>query len=392
MDVDEPPSAAAPEPAVERGERSKDLSASSWLIGVLVLSFLVQQGMMSSAGFASSSVISKGDMLFAVGALDRDAIVSERELSRLLVAPLLHQSAIHFFTEQFWLAFTVSQLQKLLRPSTIFVLCFCTALGGSLGGLLYSPPAAVPCGAGAISIGLGVTSLVLSFRFASGEVSASLRRRALLMLGLWSVPLLLTRLLPGLPLPDDLGMALGGAVVGAMFAELLTQLKKRKVSDEGVQTVMRKITTGFVIALGLSLCVTALRSETYVERFKLYKAGFTLPTGVIPADREKAKREVDNWGKGHETDPRVRHIRAIQMLEAGELASAESELRNLLSERIRFENIIGNNSLELSLRTTLCQVLLEQGRLSEAREEARMVCAQGSPLDQSTLREFGVCD
>ena len=80
------------------------------------------------------------------------------------------------------------------------------------------------------------------------------------------------------------------------------------------------------------------------------------------------------------------------MLDEGNARAGEAELRAALAERQILERAFGNKKLETSIRTILCELLVQAGRRDEAMREAAPVCKADDGAVPAGLLRLGLCD
>ncbi|HEY2513307.1 MAG TPA: rhomboid family intramembrane serine protease, partial [Polyangiaceae bacterium] len=363
--------------------------ATIGILAVLAAMFAIEQvAKVSDEGSGPLGLDTR--TLFALGGMNKDALLHDHQWYRLFTAALLHADAAHIALNGLALWMSGVMLEMLIGP-VWFVALFCLgALGGSLLGLVVNDANIVSIGASGAVMGLFAAAVALSMRFPEGKGRTQVQTSLLQVL----IPSLI-------PLAYrsgehvDIAAHLGGAIVGGFAGYGLMKIWPRDQEHlrfPGLGKAAAAVGVGcFVASLGFAKHAYA----GYAAEAAFDAQELLVPDTSIPEDPETAVREVDTWGAKHPRDPRVHLYRALRMSEAGDNAGAEKELREGLTEREIFERAFPSGHVEWNLRGALSDILVEEGRVEEAKKEAGPIC-QADPAKTEevgkSMRKMGLCD
>lgn len=372
------PEAVLPE---NSGAPLATLALLTVLIGLFVIQQFAQVGE-SGAGILGINVGS----LFALGGMNAPAVLAEGDWYRLLSAPLLHGDAVHLVFNCIALGLAAYLLETLVGKAWLILLFTLGALGGSLLGLVLNPAHVVSVGASGAVMALLTAAFTVAFRFPRGAERTQIQIQLMQFLIPSLIPLATHRTASQI----DYAAHFGGALVGGLAGLALLRLWRRDEPRPRFLPVARALAYLAVIAFAGSLYAARRHYPTYAADVAFSAADLLVPDEHLPADLEAAKAEVETWGKDYPRDPRVHYYRALRFADERKLDDAESELRAALAEHEIIDRAFSNGRLETMIRSTLCALLVAQGKHTEARQEARSVCANADA--PSHFRELRLCD
>jgi membrane associated rhomboid family serine protease len=184
------------------------------LSSALIVIFILEYAFAVTASVRSDPSIAT---LFALGALNREAVLSGGQWYRLFTAPLLHGGVAHIIGNVAALLMGGWILERLIGRLWFFTFFIIGALGGSLVSVAVLPSNIISVGASGALMGLFAALFVSSFRLTSGTSERS-------MMQVNSARILIPSLLPLFSTSSvhvDYGAHFGGALSGAAVAALL---------------------------------------------------------------------------------------------------------------------------------------------------------------------------
>lgn len=361
--------------------------ATIGILAVLALGFVIEQ-LVKAGGEAPGIFGVNVGALFALGAMNRNAVLASGEWYRLLTAALLHGDALHLLFNGVALGMAGFVLESLLGRAWFVNLFFIGALGGSLMGLMINPPEVVSVGASGAVMGLLAAAVVVAMRFPRGAQRTQIQVSMLQFLIPSLIPLASFRQGGRI----DFAAHFGGAIAGAAAGFVLMRLWPRDQERPRFRRGALGLAVAAVLSFALSAFLVQQHFPAYAAAASFSAKDLLVDDDAIPKDFASAKRDVDTWGKGHPRDPRVHLYRAFRFFDEDNAAAAESELRAALGEREILERAFSNGKLEASIRSVLCQLLVQQGRRDEARREAEPVCKSKDLATPEALKSLGLCD
>lgn len=221
------------------------------LLAILVVVFAVENvfGITPSVGLSPSLAT-----LFALGALNSKALMSDGQWYRLFTAPLLHASIAHIVGNGVALLMGGWLLERLVGRLWFFALFVVGAFGGSFMSLAVGSPNLISVGASGALMGLFAALCVSSFRLASGTPARS-------RMQVHSARVLVPSLFPLFSTSSvhiDYGAHFGGALSGAVVAafllkfwpetERIPQLRKVAIATSIVGAILFVASVCLVIA------------------------------------------------------------------------------------------------------------------------------------------------
>jgi rhomboid protease GluP len=357
------------------------------LLGFLVAMFVVEH--LAKVGDKGAGFLGvDAETLFALGGMNADAVLKNAQWYRTLAAALLHGDAFHLLLNGLALGLAGYLLESLLGRAWFISLFFLGGLGGSLMGLLANPSNIVSVGASGAVMGLLAAAMVVTLRFPPGATRTQIQGQLLQFLIPSLIPLATHRQGGRI----DFAAHFGGAIVGGVAGYLLMKLWPRTEEQPRFQRATTGLAVVSVACFGLSLWQAKTHYSALAAEATFSVADLLVHDAKIPSDVATAKREVESWGRDRPRDPRVHFYRALRLLDEENAAAAERELRAALAEREILDRAFGNKKFEIAIRSVLCDLLVQQGKSDEAKQEARPVCEAERGSGPMRLRERGLCD
>jgi rhomboid protease GluP len=327
------------------------------IIAVLCAIFLAEIGFSIGpwTGLLQPSIAT----LLAFGGIYRP-LVLQGEWFRLFSGPLLHADAGHLLLNCVALYLSGRILEGLVGRAWFAATFVIGAICGALFSLAFNAENLVSVGASGAVMALFATLLMLAFHFPSGP-----DRSALIMN---SVYVLVASMLPAtstggkVDIAAHAGGALGGLVVGGV---LLAIWRK---------DALRPRFAGAAAAIGLAGLAAYIVAFTPLPQN--HRTGLMIASIVSESE---APKDATQWRASaidliakYPRDPRPRYFRAIDLIEAKDMAAAERELRIGLAEVELWRKVI-NPEFALHMQVALA-VVLAGDRLAEARAVAKPAC------------------
>ncbi len=322
--------------------------------------------------------------LLALGGLQYTATVGSDEWYRMFLAPLMHTGLIHLVINGIALYVAGRLLEPVIGARWFAALFVVSGLAGSMVSLLVNDRNIVSVGASGAIMGLFAAMLVVSGRFAN---PARLRLR------LTAIQVLIASMLPvtsGSLGAVDYGAHLGGAIAGAIVALLMLAVwRETPVSARGAAAAPRlAFIATFIAGLGLAGAAYGATQIPYDHKLQSYGA-LLFPRDQLPATDKAAKAAAESLIATHPRDPRGHFYRALALIDAKSLASAEGELRIALGDsellKMMFKPVFTQR-----MEMLLSLVLLDQHRLSDARQAAQPVCVLTNTFREQVAK-YGLC-
>jgi rhomboid protease GluP len=329
------------------------------LLGVLICIFILENKFPVTPGAKLAPSV---QTLFAMGALNSAAVLSDGEWYRLFTAPLLHANLAHILGNGVALLFGGWLLERLVGRLWYFAFFAIGALGGSLVSLAIWPAGQISVGASGALMGLFAGLFVSSFRLASGT---SARTR----LQLNSLRILIPALLPSFSKSTgvhiDYGAHFGGALAGAALAFVLL-----KSWPEGASIPQRRRAAAIITGAGIMLFVGS--AGMAVANYPKYDVAL-IPQSELPKTAAESREHAASLAASYPDDPRSHLYLGHALAEAKDYTGAERELRLALTTAEAHPAVVGAQQALIS-RGVLALFLTEQGRQDEAKTIARQTC------------------
>jgi rhomboid protease GluP len=311
--------------------------------------------------------------LIALGGLNRALVLGHGEWYRLITGPLLHASLTHIISNGAALLIAGYLLEKLVGRLWFSAFFVVGALGGAVASLTVNPASMTGVGASGAISGLFGAAYLASFRLPA-------ENRARWSIQLRSVLILLPALIPHATSDHvDYAAHLGGALAGATLAWWLYKAWPESEALPGARG------TAVAIAL-LGLLVAGVGGFEVSAHYDDYKslAGL-IPLGQMPRAIKDVKAHGGELAAHYPADPRGHYYHGLVLIDAQEYQSAERELRTALKEVEALDFIFGDK-VEVAVLTVLAAVLHDEGKMKDARETARPLCAMRDDLPAQTQK------
>jgi rhomboid protease GluP len=356
------------------------------LLAALVAGFCceVAFGLDPTTGLLQPSVRT----LAAMGGSNRTLVVGSGEWYRVISAPFLHAGLIHLSLNGFVLLWAGPVLEGLLGRAWLAAIYGVSAVAGVIMSMALSPTSVVSVGASGALMGLLATLFVVSFHFMPGLLRTRLQTAAL--------QVLLPSLIPLAPTVTgqhvDYGAHLGGILGGALMGLILLG----NWPDTERLPRLRWLAAGIGAAGLAATLVTAVMVANSVIKIRhdVDLRATLIPNGQLPRTDAEMKSQSESLAARYPHDPRPRLFRGMAMLDAGDSAGAERELRAGLTDAEAMKNLLPPR-VEALLRTNLAMALYGNRQTAEARTIAAPVCqldtAESRPM-RSPLKSIGICD
>jgi rhomboid protease GluP len=373
---------AEPDPAVAERQFGLAGAATPWLtfalLALLIALFCAEQIFAVTPGAVDMSP--SVQTLIALGGLSRTLVVTQGEWYRLFAAPLLHGSFVHIASNGVALLLVGYPLERLAGRIWFLALFVVGGLGGSLMSIAVNPENMVSVGASGAIMGLFAALLVFSFRLPSTTPARwHMQVRAFRVL----VPSLLPLATSARGMRIDYGAHAGGALSCTVVALLLliawpatTRLPKFRALAALVAI------TGAILA-GASGAMAVANFENYKNAFAL------IPQSEVPRTQDDIRRRAADLLARYPQDPRAHVYMGVTMLAQQDYAGAEHQLSIGLQQAQRLSSILGPQLVD-AIRSTLATVLLDDGKMQEAKDMARSLCqrAPGNAASDALRRKL----
>jgi rhomboid protease GluP len=315
--------------------------------------------------------------LIAFGGIYRP-LVMQGEWFRLLSGPLLHADVAHLALNCVALYISGRILEGLVGRAWLAALFVIGAISGALFSLAFNPENLVSVGASGAVMALFAALLVLAFHFPKGGDRTVLFTNSIYVLVASMAPV--TSSGGKVDIAAHAGGALGGLVIGA----LLLAIWRR---DEPHP---RFSGAGAAIGLaGLAAFIFAFTPLPQNYREGLISAAM-IPASETPKDTDEWRaRAIDLMAK-YPRDPRPRYFRAVDLIDAKDMTTAEHQLREGLAEVELWRKAI-NPEFAMYMKVALA-VTLAGDRLQEARAVAKPTCDWATGSTRELLDENKLCE
>jgi len=235
-----------PEPVLPQKERLPVATAA--LLLLLLAMFGIEHSLKLTDGGTGLWGVDVAT-LFALGGMNRDAVLTHGQWYRLLSAALLHGDAFHLILNGVSLGLAGYLLESLLGRAWFLSLFLIGSLGGSLLGLLVNDDNVVSIGASGAVMGLLAAALVVSMRFPRGSTRTTIQVQLMQFLIPSLIPLTTHR--QGGKI--DFAAHFGGALVGLFAGYLLMKIWPSKEEAPRFPRLAQALAVGSVLLFALSL-------------------------------------------------------------------------------------------------------------------------------------------
>src|SRR5579871_752419 len=307
--------------------------------------------------------------LIFFGALNRELLALPGGWTRLFSSTLLHADDTHLLYNMIALYLTGRVLERMVGGAWFFSLYFLCGFCGSLASGFLGDPHSVSVGASGAIMGLMGAALVVAFKLPSGIY----RSRILRGIGPGFVMSLFPQVFSA-GKHVDLSAHLGGAVCGVVLAGLLSGTWNKQEPLPLWESIGKLAAFSGIFIFLWSAAVPA-----YAYGHNRDLAAQMAPPDSLPKPFAKAVAQSKALVEQYPNDPHVLFCRAVAYWQAGNLAGGERALRKALGEGEILDLFYGK-SFKTDLQLDLAEILLQQGRRTEAKETAKSLC-EGRPED-----------
>lgn len=361
---------SAPEQAIRLGRPVFTFVLMALLVGIFVAE---QAFALGKAGKQAAPTI---DTLQVLGGLSFPLAVGQGEWWRLFTAPLLHGDLTHIGFNCLAL-FLIGNLLEPLIGWRWTAGAFClSAISGSLMSLAVNPANFISVGASGGIVGLFATALVISLRVPAGPVRTRLVSQAIYGLVPALLPFLNAAVSNG---KVDYGAHFGGAIGGVTVGFVLLGLWPGRLPRPRLSNLAAMVALlFFAVAAGACLPI----QENYRRRAQLAPdLSVSTPAPAV----------LDTLIRTYPHDPRLRYMRAQNLLRGKDIHGAETDLRAALAEPALIVDV-GGSDFENRVRAVLAAVLRSRGESKEAAAVVAPACAaeKSGPV-ADYLNELALC-
>jgi len=354
---------------------------ASALVAALVLGFVAEH-LLGVGGEGQGPLGPSVKTLVALGGLNGPLVLEGGQWWRLLTAPLLHGDAIHLLLNGFCLWFVAGAVEALVGRAWLGLLCVVSALGGGAVSMLFTADSVVSVGASGVLMGVLAALLALSWRVPPGEERVQLQMLSLQLLVPSLIPIATSRTGGGI----DFAAHLGGALAGGAVGWALMRVWSRKEPVPPAARPMGAVAAVAAVALVASVGLAAQNREDFVLELAL------IPSQELPETTGEGAQQAKELLARYPRDPRAHLFAAMAAMDAGDLPTAERELRAAIAEEDILVRFFADAELSLYLHEELGRLLVAQGRKEEARSVVASFCVpQGDGELPQGLVELGLC-
>jgi rhomboid protease GluP len=314
--------------------------------------------------------------LLAFGGIYRP-LVLQGEWFRLFSGPLLHADLTHLALNCVALYISARILEGLVGRAWLAALFVIGAISGALFSLAFNPDNLVSVGASGAVMALFAALLVLAFHFPKGADRTVLLTNSIYVLVASMVPV--TSSGGQVDIAAHAGGALGGFVVGT----LLLAIWRR--DDPHPRFARAAAAIGLA---GLAAFIFAFTPLPQNYREGLISAAM-IPDSETPKNATEWRERAADLMAGYPRDPRPRYFRAVDLIDAKDMTTAEHELRAGLAEVDLWRKVI-NPEFAMYMQVALA-VTLAGDRLPEARAVAKPTCDWATGSTRELLDENKLC-
>ncbi len=315
--------------------------------------------------------------LLAFGGIYRP-LVMQGEWFRLFSGPLLHADATHLALNCVALYISGRILEGLVGRAWLGALFVIGAISGALFSLAFNPENLVSVGASGAVMALFAALLVLAFHFPKGADRTVLFTNSIYVLVASVVPV--TSSGGKVDIAAHAGGALGGLVIGA----LLLAIWRRDDAHPRFARV-----AGAIGLAGLAAFIFAFTPLPQNYRAGVVSAAM-IPAGETPKDTTEWRAQALDLMAKYPRDPRPRYFRAVDLIEAKDMAAAERELRTGLAEQDFWRQTI-NPEFVKYMQVALA-ITMAGDQLTEARAVAKPTCDWATGSTRELLDENKLCE
>jgi rhomboid protease GluP len=319
--------------------------------------------------------------LMAFGGLQYLLVVDQGQWYRLLSAPLLHLDLGHVLINGVVLWYSGRVLEGMIGRSWFAAVFIIGGIAGALMSLAVNAHNVVSVGASGAIMAVLAASFVLAFHYEPGSRRQAIQASALRFLIPSLIPL-------GVSLSSgatDYGAHFGGALAGAMMAVMLLTGWRSCDTRPSLSRV-----AGAIVALGLFAATYSAAANAH--EYRIYNLQrLLIPAAEIPKDLPAILAKAPELLKQYPRDPRARFYQAVTLVQANDLAAAETQMRIGLSEQ-DILRVLLTATAKGHLQGYLALILTDEHRKDEAREFAKAGCLNASESFHPALVKSGLCE
>jgi rhomboid protease GluP len=334
----------------------------SWgIIAVLIAVFAAElrYGIAQPKGSLDATIWT----LHAFGGTTRDLVWTNGEWYRLFSATLLHANLLHLALNCIALHLAGRSLEYVIGSAWLGATFVLGAVAGSLASVMLNPPDLISVGASAAVLALFATMLIVSFHFPPGERRTELRRSSIYVLVLSNVPLASALFGMQVDYAGHFGGAIAGLLIGLSLLRVWPRMEARPRLGRAAMALAVLGSIGFIypaFPIAIQYPVWAMAPDF-------------APASELPKSEDEIPGRAADLAARYPRDPRVRAMHASALLQAGDQAGAERELRSALVEEVRWQPLMPA-AVSPTVRAMLATILAD-GRLDEAKQIAQPACS-----------------
>ncbi len=315
--------------------------------------------------------------LVALGALDKNLVTEGGEWWRIFSGPMLHGGPAHLGFNALALFFAGVILENVIGRVWFAAVYAVSGFCGALMSLWLNPANVISVGASGAIMGLFAAAFAISYRYPKASpMRTYLQSGSLRVLIPSMIPLAGGLFGERVDLAAHAGGAIGGAAVGALLVTLWPR--------DAVLPPYRKLA---VLAAALGLCGVLFSGFEIAAGYEPYTlSAYLIPADQFPQGLPAAKEKSASLVNLYPRDPRSHMYRAMKLNDTGDGQGAEREWRAALSED-RMLRAFFKPELEQFLRVNLAISLKEDGKLTEAKEVAKPLCAAEGEIHDAVVNE-----
>jgi rhomboid protease GluP len=315
--------------------------------------------------------------------------VQQGEWWRLFTATFLHVDAVHLLASLVALFLGGLTIERLLGRTWMLAVFVVGALAAGWASYFVSPAVVVSVGAAGPLLALMAAALVSTFRLPG----AQRRRLQLPLLGVL-LPLLIPLVVQRPTASYELGGHLGGLGAGALLGLVLMYRWPSWQPLPGGRRTAGLVTAGGGVLLLGSLFLLFEDHDKYVQAAELAASQALLvpPDEIAAANYGDISELARDLVARFPHDPRARLHNATRLDREGNTAAAEQELVLALAEGDILRDHFSDRALESELRAYLAELLVGEGKTTEARAALAPVCHAGPDgLMPEPVAKIGLC-
>ncbi len=346
---------------------------------ILMLGYLVE--MVVAYKMRGSFQLSPNTLeLIAMGAFEKSRIMENREWYRFITPVFLHANLIHLLFNCLALYMGGRFLEGMVGRAWYMIVFILSGLGGSVLGFFLNPDYVVSIGASGAIMGIFSTAFFLTYRLP--YIYRSQVQRPLLQV---LIPSLLPLMVFGSGRVDyaaHFGGALAGLFLWGVFNQVWSKEENEPSRSIWIQGLALLLILGSLVGIGQSVKGYQSISEEIREETLLIPNDDFLKLDELS---EKAREEkITQWLQKFPRDPRIHFVAALDFYKDGKNQDAQKELEKILNEKKILDRYF-EPGLEDGARQLLANLLYSEGKIKEAKEILKPVCARLKSLELEDL-------